>query len=555
MTPHTSISTTLYTLRSSRLISWLIPLVLLQVVFWIHFLSPVFQGGDSRWAIPLTVSILQEGNLDLDEFSNHISPQDARIDQIGEHFFSYFPYGSSLFAVPVVSIAGRLNPAIMSDPFPYARQLELLVAALAVALTTVVVYLIGRLRDLSYGSALLFALVFSFGTSAWSTASRALWQHGPSMLMLAIALYLLLRARHDPHLVQYAGLPLAFAFTIRPTNSLSILAVGLYILIYHRPYVWRYILWGMVVAVPFIWMNLYSFGAFMPRYFLPDRVGSTSYFTEALLGNLISPGRGLLIFTPIVLLIVYIVILRIRRQVLDPLERMVIGILLLHWILISTFPHWWGGWSFGARFFTDMMPYLWFLFFPAAQLLKGPEVSARFRTIFIGLALIGVLIHGRGAIVPATYAQWNALPVSIDKDPSRLWAWDDLQFLRGTPLLDPLFPPKFSVTPAEATIYFMPGVEETMWLQFRVESQLYRRLTWHVESSTELQITQIEIPDGIQGEIVIAVPATQMKHGEQKLAFTVSGQNRFYPSREVIVPITITIGDAPRLYLPMIQVP
>jgi hypothetical protein len=39
------------------------------------------------------------------------------------------------------------------------------------------------------------AMVFAFGTAAWSTASRGLWQHGPSMLCLAVAAYLAMRSR------------------------------------------------------------------------------------------------------------------------------------------------------------------------------------------------------------------------------------------------------------------------------------------------------------------------------------------------------------------------
>lgn len=46
---------------------------------------------------------------------------------------------------------------------------------------------------------LLTVFIFAFCTSAWSTGSRALWQHGPSMLMLSAALYLILSAREKPH--------------------------------------------------------------------------------------------------------------------------------------------------------------------------------------------------------------------------------------------------------------------------------------------------------------------------------------------------------------------
>src|SRR5262249_12971211 len=40
------------------------------------------------------------------------------------------------------------------------------------------------------------------------------------------------------------------------------------------------------------------------------------------------------------------------------------------------------------------------------------------------------LIHAHGAI-NTEVDSWNITPVSVDKQPSRVWDWNDLQFLRG----------------------------------------------------------------------------------------------------------------------------
>src|SRR5207248_2106541 len=99
-------------------------------------------------------------------------------------------------------------------------DVEIFAASGMVAITAVLLYLIARRSRLSAPSALAIALIFAFGTSAWSTASRALWQHAPSMLMLTAALYLLVLAQEPSsrwnsdyrrlRLVQFASLPLAF---------------------------------------------------------------------------------------------------------------------------------------------------------------------------------------------------------------------------------------------------------------------------------------------------------------------------------------------------------
>ena len=59
-------------------------------------------------------------------------------------------------------------------------------------LVAIVIFLIAR-QELAALPAMLVALAFAFGTSAWSTASRSLWQHGPSMLLLGLALLAQLR--------------------------------------------------------------------------------------------------------------------------------------------------------------------------------------------------------------------------------------------------------------------------------------------------------------------------------------------------------------------------
>ena len=53
-----------------------------------------------------------------------------------------------------------------------------------------------------------------------------------------------------------------------------------------------------------------------------------------------------------------------------------------------------------------------------------------FFSLLLSLVLLSGFIHFRGATSPHTIA-WNLYPVNIDKDPSRIWDWNDLQFLRG----------------------------------------------------------------------------------------------------------------------------
>jgi hypothetical protein len=63
-----------------------------------------------------------------------------------------------------------------------ASVLELIFASLVTAAAAALLFYYVRGR-LSLPKSLLLAGLFAFGTSAYSTASRGLWQHGPSMLL------------------------------------------------------------------------------------------------------------------------------------------------------------------------------------------------------------------------------------------------------------------------------------------------------------------------------------------------------------------------------------
>ena len=54
--------------------------------------------------------------------------------------------------------------------------------------------------------AVLLALLFALATSAYSIAGRAVWQHTPSMLLLTIIIYMLLRAERAAVACGWAGL-------------------------------------------------------------------------------------------------------------------------------------------------------------------------------------------------------------------------------------------------------------------------------------------------------------------------------------------------------------
>jgi len=404
--------------------------IVFSVVFLLHLSSEVMTPYDSKHTILVTRSIITDGKVNLDKYRSFIKPNDHGIEFIDGHIYNFFPIGVSLLAIPIVLLYN--DEMVKTTYINSSGEIERFIASFFVALSSVFIYLISfqLLKNKKYSVLLVF--IYAFCTSAWSTASRALWQHGPAMLMLAFSLYLILLAKKKPFFIQYLSLPLIFSYIVRPTNSISVFFLTLYVCLNYRIYLFRYLLWGGMLAGGFIFFNYSIYHHPLPTYYLPSRVANTHHFFEALLGNLISPARGLFVFSPIFIFSLLGFISKIRNKTIEALDYFLVIIVVGHWIVISRFTHWWGGWSFGPRFFSDMIPYLIYLMVPTvrdiANLSKIKKVVAI--SIFCILMMLSFLLHYRGANYKETMG-WNTSPSNVDLTPSRIWDWSDLQFLRG----------------------------------------------------------------------------------------------------------------------------
>ncbi len=410
------------------------------IVSFGHNQSRHITSTDSQWAVYTAVSILREGNIDLNEFQ-HRRIND-RFPSYGSFWhegrlYPWYPIGPSITAVPVMGFfmlfPRRYVPEFDSFMFSTALRMEMYAAAFIVALTSVILFLTLSRTTKNNLLSFLLVMVFSFCTSAWSTASRALWQHGPSMLMLAAAVHILLKSKDRENLVQFAALPLAFSFWIRPTNIIPIGLGTLYVLVYYRRFFLKYLLWFSLVTIPFLALNLISFGRFLQPYYAFG-AGVTPGWKQALPANLISPNRGLLVFSPVLFFSFWGMFLALKKKPRERVDVLIFLIIFFHWLGISLFApaNWWAGHSYGPRLFSDVLPLLVFFMGHAAvrfMLIPGIRKKAALAALFILLAGFSCFTHYRGAYKPHAWS-WNVHPADIDKMPSRVWDWRDLQFLR-----------------------------------------------------------------------------------------------------------------------------
>jgi hypothetical protein len=102
-----------------------------------------------------------------------------------------------------------------------------------------------------------------------------------------------------------------------------------------------------------------------------------------------------------------------------------------HWVVVSGLGEdvWWAGSAYGPRFMADLVPVLALLSLPVVERLASGRTSAGVRAAVAALAVASVLANLPGAWARPT-ACWNVDPVDVDRDPSRVWDWSDLQVLR-----------------------------------------------------------------------------------------------------------------------------
>jgi hypothetical protein len=145
-----------------------------------------------------------------------------------------------------------------------------------------------------------------------------------------------------------------------------------------------------------------------------------------------SPSRGLLVYCPF-LLVVGALLVTYRRSLPDrPLLVPAVLAVGAHTALFSCYNGWYAGWSYGPRYFCDVLPWFALATILAVRgLLSDPD---RGRKLLAGSALLaavawGVWVHGRGANSVAAW-MWNDRVNAVGDEPA-MKEWRHPQFLAG----------------------------------------------------------------------------------------------------------------------------
>ena len=425
----------------------------LLTVFWA---SPVRIVSDSRFTLLLTHELLHHGAWALDRYglprqlpgdygAAKLDGELYQLEYVEGRLYYFFPPGSSILSAPFALAQDALGLSVVGSDGKFLAQQEErnqhFIASALMAALGVIFYLTARLV-LPLGWSVLVATGGALGTQVYSTASRALWGHTWGLPLIGLTIYLLLsretgrREKLPPVLLATL---VSWSYFVRPTNSIFILGVTAYLLLFRREGFWRYALTGAAWLGAFVGWSWYHYGRLLPTYFGAGRLHTTT-LAEALAGNLVSPSRGLLIFVPVALFVVYLTLRYWGYRRHARLLGLAAGVSAGQYLAVSGFVPWYGGGCYGPRYTTELVPWLVLaaaLGLAAARRWRGDygvqhNLRAWRGTLAAGAALLtlSVLINARGATVKATRV-WNEVPVPVDTAPARVWDWRYPQILAG----------------------------------------------------------------------------------------------------------------------------
>jgi hypothetical protein len=376
-------------------------------------------ASDTVPARHLPLSIIREGNLDLDEFSNlHKSPEMKGIKFTGQHYVSSYPVGAAIFALPFYFIS-----AIGSMPGNswFTLELEKFAASLIV-LTSVIIFYFTLLRFVSRSGALITSVIYALATSSFSVSSQALWQHGASQLCLTAALYCLVRGSKEPIWSSFAGFSAAFAVVCRPTDALLVAPMGFYLLFHQTRQFPRFLLCAIPpILFQLVYNNHYFNNPFRTQFAVAQQHFWSTPILDGLANILFSPSRGLFIYSPVLLFGIVGIIFAWKKSGTLLLRYLSLGV-IANILLYSKFFYWLGGYTYGPRLLADITP-IFCLFLIET---KSLFTKTFFKIAFLVLAAFSITAHAIGAY--ADHMRWNA-DLEINTHPQAGWIWSDNQLL------------------------------------------------------------------------------------------------------------------------------
>ena len=326
---------------SSAKLAW--SLALGTALIYLAFLPPGIYSLDGNSMLAVAESLVTHHTLS-------VPPGLGVSGRNGQIYSSWYPL-QSLLAVPAV-VAASLASRFLHVPLHFvAAAFAGVLPALFTAATVALVALISLQLGSTFHGARRAALCFAAGTIALVYA-RSFYAEPLLSALVAGGIYLVFV--RSTRTILLAVLVAALALLAKPSGIVLAPALSAYLLFKKTPPLLALspAAGGVLGFVLYSLYNLLRFGHalnFGPRWEF-----SLSALPLGLAGLLISPGRGLLWYSPAVFLAI---VGFCRAWKSRPLEVLLIATLFAGFLVLhSAVPYWHGGWSWGPRYLLPALP-------------------------------------------------------------------------------------------------------------------------------------------------------------------------------------------------------
>lgn len=393
-------------------------MVVLQTILFLLSLAvflaaPVIDVSDSRYAVLLSESFWRHHTAALDEYykvpvpwprdTHPDGPNEYQLVKARGHVTYFFPHGSSMLSMPLVA---AINAAGVSAATPGGRldlageiRIERVIASVLMAGLTCLFFATAMMM-LPVSWSVVVALGASMGSQILSTASRGLWSHDWEVFLCGLIAYSLLSTEHRGSRFRpvWLGTLVAWIYFVRPTGSVTIVAVSTYVMWIHREDFIAYAatLTAWLAAFVGYWWSV--FGVILSQYFVAARMRFEN-LAVGMAGNLISPSRGLFVFVPTTLFVLYLAARYRKHLTHKPLALLALAQIVGLAIIISNF---FGsqGYCYGPRYFTDAIPWFVLLAILGLDAMRYAQDASNHRmeiAAAIFLLAVSVAMNARGA--------------------------------------------------------------------------------------------------------------------------------------------------------------
>ncbi len=381
-------------------------------------------AGDTVASELLAVSLVREGDFDFNEFFDEGEEMPYAFTFSGNKIVNLYTVIPGMMNFPVFFAANIVGIDLEANLLKLNKISMSLLAAISVVLMFYILLGLG----FSIRRSFFFCLVYAFGTLVWSQAARGTWQHGPSILFLCCAI--LLMQSDKKSIFAWAGFFLTLMFVNRPANAFIVLPVYIYILIHKRDRFFPLVLTSLIPLAFLAWYSIEYWGSILSL-----GQGQSGKFTGdpllAVPGMLISPARGLLIFSSVFVFSLIYMVRDVFRKGGNVFDRYLTAGFILTLICYSFWERWSGGHCFGYRYLSEFIPILTIFLAKSWDRYIAPR---RFMKVIFGLMLAtSVYINFLGAFVfPSGF---DHIPNDTDFHPERLWYVHDTEIIRCHTLL------------------------------------------------------------------------------------------------------------------------